>query len=86
MSVIGNAHGIVIAAEKRFPEVIVTCGWRVEKIASHGNTVGYIRIVKVVIGQSETIMSGAERLVPILVLGTFAAVEFHNSVSFEFLH
>ena len=42
--------------------------------------------MQVVVGQPETVMSGTESPVPILVFGALAAVEFHDSVTAEFLH
>lgn len=86
MSVVGNAHRIIAPSEKRFLYVFIPRRRTMQEIAPYGDTTGLIRIVQVVVGQSETVMPGAQRPVPVLVFGALSAVEFHDPVTAEFLH
>ena len=67
MSVVGNAHRIIAPSEKRFLYVFIPRRRTMQEIAPYGDTTGLIRIVQVVVGQSETVMPGAEGPVPVLV-------------------
>lgn len=85
-SVVGNAHRIVASSEQGLLDIFVRGRCTAQEIAPHGDATRPVGIVQVVVGQSEAVVSGGERPVPILVFGALAAVELHDSVAAEALH
>ena len=85
VAVIRHAHRVVAAAQQGFLDGGVGAVGAAEEVAAHGDLVRPIGVVEVVVGQAEAVVTGAQRPVPVFVLGARTAVQFHDLVARKFL-
>ena len=81
VAVVGYAHRIETAASKRRPEILVAGGRGLQEVAADGDAAAAVRIMEVVIRDSEGIVAGTQSPVPVFLFSAASAVKFHQTVA-----
>ncbi len=81
ITIIYKMHTIIASVQKCLLYIFISCGRRAEEIAPHSNILMSIRIMQIIISKAETIMSGAQSPVPILLFKRASAVKFHDFIT-----